>query len=40
MRRAIVALANDTEVVRRLFEYRFKEGKRIAGHTVGNLLLV
>ena len=39
VRRAIVALAEDAEVVRRLFEYRFKEGKRIAGHTVGNLLL-
>ena len=39
VRRASVALAEDTEVVRRLFEYRFKEGKRIAGHTVGNLLL-
>lgn len=39
VRRAIVALADDTEVVRRLFEYRFKEGRRIAGHTVGNLLL-
>ena len=39
VRRAIVALAEDTEVVRRLFEYRFKEGRRIAGHTIGNLLL-
>ncbi|GHU27148.1 hypothetical protein AGMMS50256_06300 [Betaproteobacteria bacterium] len=39
VRRAIVALSEDTEVVRRLFEYRFKEGKRIAGHTIGNLLL-
>lgn len=39
VRRAIVALANDTDVVRRLFEYRFKVGRRIAGHTVGNLLL-
>ena len=39
VRRAIVALADDTEVVRRLFEYRFKEGRSIAGHTVGNLLL-
>jgi uncharacterized cofD-like protein len=39
VRRAIVALSEDTEVVRRLFEYRFKEGRRIAGHTVGNLLL-
>ncbi len=39
VRRAIVALSEDTEVVRRLFEYRFKVGRRIAGHTVGNLLL-
>lgn len=39
IRRAIVALSGDTEVVRRLFEYRFKEGSGIAGHTVGNLLL-
>lgn len=39
VRRAIVALSDDTEVVRRLFEYRFKEGRSIAGHTVGNLLL-
>ena len=39
IRRAIVALAEDTEVVRRLFEYRFKEGRSIAGHTIGNLLL-
>ena len=39
VRRALVALAEDTEVVRRLFEYRFKEGRSIAGHTVGNLLL-
>ena len=39
VRRAIVALAEDTDVVRRLFEYRFKIGRRIAGHTIGNLLL-
>lgn len=39
IRRAIVALSDDTDVVRRLFEYRFKEGSCIAGHTVGNLLL-
>ncbi len=39
IRRAIVALAEDTEVVRRLFEYRFKEGHSISGHTIGNLLL-
>jgi uncharacterized cofD-like protein len=39
VRRAIVALAEDTGMVRRLFEYRFKEGRSIAGHTIGNLLL-
>ena len=39
IRRAIVALAEDREVVRRLFEYRFKEGHSIGGHTIGNLLL-
>jgi uncharacterized cofD-like protein len=39
VRRAIVALSDDTDVVRRLFEYRFKEGRSVAGHTIGNLLL-
>ena len=39
IRRAIVALSGDSEIVRRLFEYRFREGSAIAGHTVGNLLL-
>jgi uncharacterized cofD-like protein len=39
VRRAIVALAEDMDMVRRLFEYRFKEGRSIAGHTIGNLLL-
>lgn len=31
VRRAIVALADDTEVVRRLFEYRFKEESALPG---------
>lgn len=39
IRRAIVALSEDTGVVRRLFEYRFKKESSIGGHTVGNLLL-
>ncbi len=34
-----MALSEDTGIVRKLFEYRFKAGNRIAGHTIGNLLL-
>ncbi len=37
-RRAIAALARDTERVRRMFEHRFSKS-RIKGHTIGNLLL-
>lgn len=37
-RRAIAALAKDTERVRRMFEHRF-EKSRMKGHTIGNLLL-
>ena len=39
IRRAIVALSEDTGIVRKLFEYRFKAGNSITGHTIGNLLL-
>lgn len=39
IRRAIVALSEDTGIVRKLFEYRFKAGNRMSGHTIGNLLL-
>lgn len=39
IRRAIAALSEDTGIVRKLFEYRFKAGNRMAGHTIGNLLL-
>ena len=39
VRRAIVALSEDSDIVRQLFEYRFKGSARIAGHTIGNLLL-
>lgn len=38
IRRALVALSQDTQIVRKLFEYRFK-WSRIAWHTIGNLLL-
>ncbi len=37
-RRAIAALARDTEQVRQMFEHRFSKS-RIQGHTIGNLLL-
>ncbi|MDQ1344357.1 MAG: putative gluconeosis factor [Patescibacteria group bacterium] len=39
IRRAILALSEDAETVRKLFEYRFKSGNRMSGHTIGNLLL-
>lgn len=38
IRRAIAALSRDTEMVRQLFEHRFKKS-RVQGHTIGNLLL-
>lgn len=38
IRRALVALSQDTAMVRKLFEYRFKES-RLRWHTIGNLLL-
>ncbi|EKE29849.1 MAG: hypothetical protein ACD_2C00088G0014 [uncultured bacterium (gcode 4)] len=38
VRRALVALSQDTGIVRKLFEYRFKESK-FKWHTIGNLLL-
>ena len=40
MRRAIAALAKNTEMVRRLFEYRFKDEEGvIGGNKIGNILL-
>ena len=38
VRRALVALSEDSGMMRKLFEYRFKNGD-FAGHSVGNLLL-
>ncbi len=39
MRRAIAALAKNTEMVRKLFEYRFDEDGVIGGNKIGNILL-
>lgn len=39
IRRAVLALSEDSDIVRKLFEYRFRSGNRMSGHTVGNLLL-
>ena len=39
LRRAIAALAKDTELVRKLFEYSFKEEGVIGSNKIGNILL-
>lgn len=40
IRRAIVALAcSDNKILSELFNYRFKEGRGLAGHTFGNLMI-
>jgi uncharacterized cofD-like protein len=39
IRRAILALSNESEILRKLFEYRFEKESSVSGHTVGNLLL-
>lgn len=39
MRRAIAALAKKTDVVRKLFEYKFDEEGVIGGNKIGNVLL-
>ncbi len=39
MRRAIAALAKNTEMVRKLFEYKFDEEGVIGGNKIGNVLL-
>lgn len=38
VRRAIAALAENTEMVRKMFDHRFDKS-RIKGHTIGNLLI-
>lgn len=39
IRRAILALSEENKLVRKLFEYRFKENSSVGGHTIGNLLI-
>lgn len=39
IRRAILALSNESDILRKLFEYRFDKDSSVSWHTVGNLLL-
>jgi uncharacterized cofD-like protein len=39
IRNCIVALADDEDLLARLFQYRFADGGGLAGHSFGNLLL-
>lgn len=39
IRRAVLALSRESEVVRKLFNYRFDKDSSVSGHTVWNLLL-
>ena len=39
VRRALVALSRSEKTLNDLFTYRFEEGKGLAGHSVGNLML-
>jgi uncharacterized cofD-like protein len=39
VRRCLVALSEDEDMLGKLFEYRFRRGQGLQGHTVGNLLL-
>ena len=40
IRKLLVALSNDDELLAKLFEYRFSSHGDLGGHTVGNLLLI
>ena len=39
IRNCIAALADDDDIVTKLFQYRFKSGKGIEGHSFGNLFI-
>ncbi len=39
VRRCLVALSEDEAMLGKLFEYRFRRGRGLTGHTMGNLLL-
>ncbi len=40
IRKLLVALSHDDELLAKLFEYRFSSNGDLGGHTVGNLLLI
>ena len=39
IRNCIAALADDEDLVTKLFQYRFKTGEGLEGHSFGNLFL-
>ena len=39
MRNCLVALADTEPIMEKIFDYRFKEGEGLAGHSLGNLLI-
>lgn len=39
VRNCLTALAKDEELATQLFDYRFKQGRGLSGHSLGNLLL-
>lgn len=39
IRRGVIALSREHEVVKKLFDYRYKECSSVNGHSLGNLLI-
>jgi uncharacterized cofD-like protein len=40
VRKCLAALSSDEQLLTKLFEYRFKKGRGLSGHALGNLLLI
>src|SRR5690606_12151498 len=40
IRKCLAALSGDEQLLTKLFEYRFKKGRGLNGHSLGNLLLI
>lgn len=40
IRKSLAALANNEQLLTKLFEYRFNKGHGLSGHSLGNLLLI
>jgi uncharacterized cofD-like protein len=40
IRKCIIALSNEEDLLTKLFEYRFRRGKGLSGHSLGNLLML